>query len=401
MRDMAASLTEVDSEATETMGAFSVDEYRARLERARAGMATRNLDALIVTAPENICYLSGFTTTGYHTFQALIVPLDTEPFLILRDIEVDNAIRHSWIKDTVVLSSIDTPEQTVTKVLASRLRAGTVLGYDNTTTWLPPRVFSAVGALSNLKSFISDQGVVESLRAIKSDHELKYISRAAEIADLALMEGVRSLRDVGTDSDVAGAIQGKLAALGSGFTGSPPYIVAGAAAAGSHATHNLRPITSHDAIWLEIPASVERYHACVSRTIYQSHYRHPEIERAFDASKAALEAIIARARPGVLSGEVDAAGREAAWELGFTWRNRAAYAIGLSFPPGLGEGHIIDIKREDPRPLQAGMVFHVIPILKIPGVGAAGCTETIVIGEDHTYSLSSLPRELLSPSEVP
>jgi Xaa-Pro dipeptidase len=67
----------------------------------------------------------------------------------------------------------------------------------------------------------------------------------------------------------------------------------------------------------------------------------------------------------------------------------------LSFPPGLGEGHIIDIKPRDPRPLKAGMVFHMIPIMKVPNVGAIGCTETVLVTPEGGQRLGSLEMEPL------
>lgn len=379
---------------------FSLEEYRSRIKTVRERMSERSLDALLVTAPENICYLSGFTTTGYHVFQAMVVPLEAEPFMILRDIELDNVFLHSWLTQAFPLASLDRPEETLVEVLSTHLPAGSVIGYDDATTWLPPRVLSKLISNPRIKSLVPDDGIVESARAVKSSQELKYIRQAAEIADSALASGVEAMTLLQTDSDVAGRIHSELASLGSGFTGSPPYVVSGAASAASHATHNRRPLSRQDSVWLEIPASVERYHACVSRTVYPEDFRHPLAIAAFEASSLALEAMLAEARTGVTAGQVDAAGRNLVKEMGFgeTWKNRAAYSIGLSYPPGLGEGHIIDIKPGDKRILQEGMVFHLIPILKIEGVGAVGCTETMVVGKDRSHSVSSLPRTLMSPS---
>jgi Xaa-Pro dipeptidase len=164
--------------------------------------------------------------------------------------------------------------------------------------------------------------------------------------------------------------------------------------------HNLRPLSDGSSLWLEISASVQRYHACVSRTAFRG-TAPDEAVRAFDASRRALEAMIERAADGVTAGEVDAAGRTLVRELGFgkEWKNRAAYSIGLSVPPGLGEGHIIDIKPDDERVLRTGMAFHLIPILKVAGIGAIGCTETIVIGPKGATSLSTLPRRLMTPDD--
>ena len=385
---------------SETTLSFSVDEYRSRINTVRKRMSERSLDALLVTAPENICYLSGFTTTGYHVFQALVVPLDSDPFLILRDIEIDNVALHSWLTQAFPLASLDRPEETLLDIFTTHLPAGSVIGYDDSTTWLPPRVLSSLLSSSRIKSLVADGGTVESARAVKSSQELEYIRQAAEIADSALTSGVEAMPDLQTDSDLAGVIQSELASRGSGFTGSPAYVVSGPDSAASHATHNRRLLSRQDSVWLEIPATIERYHACVSRTVYPENFRHPQAVAAFEASALALEAMLAEAHAGVKAGQVDAAGRNLVKAMGFgeAWKNRAAYSIGLSFPPGLGEGHIIDIKPGDERILQEGMVFHLIPILKIQGVGAVGCTETMVVGKNRSRTLSSLPRTLMSPT---
>jgi Xaa-Pro dipeptidase len=381
--------------------AFPAGEYHSRLERCRAAMAARDLDAVLVTAPENICYLTGFTTPGYHVFQAVVVSAEGEPFMVLRNIEVDNMRLHSWLRDAVVIEELDYPERTVATTLQERLGAGRRIGYDDISASLPPRVLARLREDLPGGELIPAGGLVEALRVIKSDAEVCYMRRAAAIAERALLDGVAKLATAATDSDVAGTVQSSLMSNGSEFTGSPAYVVGTAASADAHAMHNLRPLTDGSSLWLEVSASLQRYHACVSRTAFRK--EPPEIAQcAFDASRGALEAMIAAAKEGVTSGEVDAAGREIVKAAGFgdAWRNRAAYSIGLSFPPGLGEGHIIDIKPSDPRILRTGMAFHLIPILKIPGVGAVGCTESVVVGPDGAESLATLPRRLLHPEDA-
>ena len=63
---------------------FTMDEYRRRLAAVREVLERRNLDALIVTSPENIYYLSGYQTRGFYYLQALVVPTTAEPFIVAR-----------------------------------------------------------------------------------------------------------------------------------------------------------------------------------------------------------------------------------------------------------------------------------------------------------------------------
>jgi Xaa-Pro dipeptidase len=371
---------------------FGLDEYRERVRRVREEMTDAGVEVLLVTAPENICYLTGFATTGYHVFQALVLPVSDEPWLVLRNIEVRNAEQHSWIAEITAIDDIDNPQDTLLGTL-DRVGSRSTIGYDHLTTWMSPFVVEAIRGRFGSERVLPVGGIVERVRAVKSPRELEYITHAATIADAALVAGVSAVREAGTDSDVAAAVQAELARQGSGYTGSPAYVVGGAASATSHATHDRRRIGAGEPVWMEIPASVHRYHACVSRTV-SSGRGSPEVTRGFEAAAAAVEAMVEVARDGVTTGELDAVGRRVVASYGFAerWTNRAGYSLGLSFPPGLGEGHIIDLRPGDTRVVRENMVFHVIPILKFPDVGAAGCTETIVVGKRRGRTLTSLPR---------
>ena len=69
---------------------FPLFEYERRLKELRERMQERLLDAVVVSDPENLFYLTGHQTTGYSYFQALVVPLDGEPVAITRELESSN-----------------------------------------------------------------------------------------------------------------------------------------------------------------------------------------------------------------------------------------------------------------------------------------------------------------------
>src|SRR5688572_10466806 len=76
---------------------FTVEEYIDRLERVRASMAEKQIDALLVTSPENICYVAGYRTVGYYYLQALLLIHDADPILVTRLFEQRNADAFSWL----------------------------------------------------------------------------------------------------------------------------------------------------------------------------------------------------------------------------------------------------------------------------------------------------------------
>ena len=90
---------------------------------------------------------------------------------------------------------------------------------------------------------------------------------------------------------------------------------------------------------------------------------------------------------------MDRAGREIVEAAGYgaCWQHWAAYGIGINWP----EGHIMAIQRGEKRRLEAGMTFHVVPLLLIRGLGAIGFSQTIAVTKNGVDVLTRTPAELV------
>jgi Xaa-Pro dipeptidase len=374
---------------------FAVAEYRDRLARVREGMRARGVDLLWLTGPENIFYLSGYHTTGYHVYQALLLPLAGDPFFVVRRIEATNVAARSWIADaTAVEDGRDPVEATAARIMAAGA-ADARIGYEDQGPFLPPATLAGLHARLPAAAFVAASGVVEGVRAIKSAAEIAYLRQAAEAASAAFLAGADACRPGATENDAAAAVYAALVRAGSEYAGSPPFVAAGPRSAVGHATFAMTRIRERDNVWFEIGASVMRYNAGIGRTVAVGPPS-AELARLSAVAVGAVEAMIAAVRPAAAAGAVDRAGRGLVEKAGLAqyWMHRGGYGLGVSFPPGLGEGHIMDIKPADARPLRAGMAFHLVPILLVPGVGAIGCTETVVVTDGGCEVLTTVPREL-------
>jgi Xaa-Pro aminopeptidase len=69
----------------------------AKLERVRALMDERGLDALVVRAPDNVLYLTNFWPMK--GFDACVFPREGEPVLICLEASADDAARTAWTSD--------------------------------------------------------------------------------------------------------------------------------------------------------------------------------------------------------------------------------------------------------------------------------------------------------------
>ncbi len=93
---------------------------------------------------------------------------------------------------------------------------------------------------------------------------------------------------------------------------------------------------------------------------------------------------------------MDAACRGLLEDAGYEpyFRKRTGYSVGVAFAPDWGEGHIVSLRRDDPTVLEAGMVFHIPPALRVPRQYGLGFSETVLITKTGCEVLTRFPLEL-------
>src|SRR5215510_8696939 len=77
----------------------------AKLERVRALMAERELDTLVVRAPDNVLYLTNFW--GMKGFDACVFPREGEPVLICLEPSAEDAARTAWTQEVRFFGGYD------------------------------------------------------------------------------------------------------------------------------------------------------------------------------------------------------------------------------------------------------------------------------------------------------
>ena len=96
---------------------FSLEEYKERLMKVRLKMEEAGVNTLLLTAPENIYYLTGYHTLGYFSYQLLLLPLKEDPILLTRHLNVENAQATSWISHVEGYMDTEDPNLSTYKVL--------------------------------------------------------------------------------------------------------------------------------------------------------------------------------------------------------------------------------------------------------------------------------------------
>jgi Xaa-Pro dipeptidase len=376
---------------------FELAEYRARLSSVRAGMAGRGIDLALISIPENIYYLTGYTTLGYYMYQTLLVPIEDEPLLLTYLEERINIERLSWLERYVNYGVGDDPIEVTARTVADVGSAGRTLSIEESGYFFPIRTYRRLVAELSGVTWVDGSGLVERSRLIKSPAEVEYIRAAANAAMAGMVEALATARVGATENQVAAAVYRATLEHGSEYPGSPPYVISGERSGLPHGTWEGRELREGDIVFLEFSGCIKRYAAAMMRTAFLG--SPPDSVRGRAAAVIdGLEAAIAHIRPGVTSGEVDHACRTAILKHGFgDHTHETGYSIGVCYPPGWNESHIMNLHPGDQTVLRPNMVFHLVPSLIVPELnGHVGFSETVVVTEDGCEVLTDkkVPRQL-------
>jgi Xaa-Pro dipeptidase len=376
---------------------FSDREFQRRLDRVRAQMAERGLDAFVSFTPENIYYLSAHDTPGYYFYQACVVTRDRGPINVLRRIETTNTLGRGWKRLAVGYEDREDPVEATLGLLHELGVAGKKVGAEAESWFVSPKRYFQLqrGVEQAGGELIDASWTVENLRVIKSDEEVAYIRQGARIVENAMRKAIAALHDGTNENEVAAVASAELIRGGGEYAGLPPFITSGPRTSLCHSTWAGRDIHTGDVINFEFPGVVKRYTAALYRcgTVGQPS---DEVKRRGEMVKEVLEAVLAAIKPGASSGEVHDASKAvfAKYGLSHLLGHRTGYSVGVNYAPDWGEGHIMSIWDGDPRSLRTGMTFHLVPGFYDLGKYTIIQSETILVTDSGCESITQFPRDL-------
>ncbi len=377
---------------------FSLDEYQQRLDALRRRVQAKGADAMLIHTPENLCYLTGYQTPGYYWYQTLVVPLDREPVIITRLLEDSNAEHLTWVEERRPYGDSEDWVARTSDVIKDLGLGNKRIGIEKSSWFITISDFDRLQEMLPDATFVDCSMLVEEGRMIKSEAELEYMRQAAAAAEAGIAAGIAASQVGVSENDVAAAVHEAQIKAGSEYTGLPCFVSAGERSFLGHVTWYRETLKAGDTVFFEIPGCINRYHSALMRNCHLGDP--PErMVKATDVMVEALEESIKFIKPGITAHDaheycrkvIDDAG------LGVTMDHRAAYSIGIGFAPDWGEGYIISMKEGEQRELRAGMTFHLIPLVFIPGLSSVGVSETILVTETGCESLTpNIERKLFS-----
>ena len=375
---------------------FEMEEYRSRMTRVQQAINDAGLDGVMVHSPENIYYLTGYHSVGYFTYTCLIISGTGEASMVIRDLSAKTVELLSWIEDVISWTDLQDPIRTTGYALKHRGFQGKEVGYDPRAWFYTISHHQALTQLCGNMEFREASGIIENIRRVKSPKEIEYIRQAAKTCDVAI-EGASKAVSVGaTENDVAAEAYHSSIKAGSEYLGHAMLVATGRRTGQAFATWHRTPIRQGDLLALEMGGSYMRYNACLSRGAVVGRPS-SMAEKLADGSREALQRSLDAVKPGATSGDVDYAARNYLNRqgLGEYFKHRTGYMIGIGFPPDWGEGRIMSINENDPTLLEPGMVFHLIPDVRIDGEIGIIYSDTVLVTHGGHEVLTTYLKDLI------
>lgn len=394
-----------------SVGAFGAEEFATRVGRVRALMAAdqHDLDALIVTSPENIYYLIGLTHQGYFAFTMLVLPREGDPSLLTRRMEAYTISQQAPDIDHIGYGDDeDAGSAAVRAMLAVGMGSGRV-GVDRSSMFLPAGVWEEMEkglpgvqwvdtsrSASTAERFHA--GLVDEVRLIKSEAELRCIHRAAAIGDRAIAAGMDTAGVGINEMEVAAVIYREMILGGGEYPGFVPLVRSSETLMQEHSTWRDRHLQPGEKLFIELSGASARYHAPLTRMAYIARAE-PGAERARDLALDAFDAAVSALRPGVETGAVyDAWQRVVDDGLGHERlrRHHCGYSVGIGFPPSwVGSSTVLGIRPGGRVEVSAGMTFHVLSWITDAELGDYFVSDTVIVGEGATEVVTTTPHSLV------
>lgn len=351
---------------------FPDEEYEARLRNVRQRMAECKLDACLISAPENIYYLTGLDHHGYFAYHLLIVPREGRLTLIARAMEritVENQVGSRV--DFVGFADSDDPATVTAQTLRRVGLALARLAVEKRSLFLPPFILEGTAAALPQAVFFDGSGLIDELRQVKSPLELVYVRQAAAVSD-AMMQAALDAAGVGvSEREVAAEVQRAMVLAGGEVPGFSPFIRSTLRLGEEHTTWIDRRLEAGDALFVELSGCVRRYHAPMGRLVFIQRAP-PETQAIEQLCREAFSSVVQAIQPGATAGQVYRAWQDRVDQAGLSHyrRHHCGYLVGLGFPPSwVGGSTVIGLRHDSDLVLQAGMTFHLLSWLM--GTGRA------------------------------
>ncbi|EIA5048418.1 aminopeptidase P family protein [Staphylococcus pseudintermedius] len=346
----------------------------SKIEQLVQTLKEQQADAMWVSNPINIFYLTGYKSEPHERLFALLVRADGQQILFCPQLEVEEVKTSPFTGDIIGYLDTENPFD------KHRETYGTLLIEENHLT---VQRYHALKNAFSVHTFEAADPIIRALRNVKTADEIDTLRQAAKLADKCMKIGVAFLKEGVTEREVVNHIENEIKKYGVNEMSFDTMVLFGDHAAAPHGTPGDRQLKNNEYVLFDLGVIYNHYCSDITRTVA---FGQPDdkAQAIYDIVLKAEQTAIQHIKPGVTISELDDIARGIITEAGY----------GEYFPHRLGHGlgleahEYQDISSTNQNSLEAGMVLTIEPGIYVPNVAGVRIEDDILVTEDGYESLS-------------
>ncbi len=349
-------------------------------------MDKKNIDAFMIGPSNDLRFLIGLSTFVCERFQAFFLLKNGDFFYISPQVyyeEVNDILDKSKIfmwKD----------REGFIEILRDKLKRFNLgnkkIAVNNTISAVD---LIDIENVCNCK-FINGQKLLENLRIIKSETEIKKLKKAAKLADEIMQKTIDYIKPGLTEYDIKEKIKKTIVELNADGISFEPIVSSGPNSSKPHYNKGERTIQDKDIIILDLGCVYNGYCSDMSRTIFVGDISVKE-KKVYNIVKKAYQDAENIVKEGITAEDVDKTARSIIEKAGFgdNFINRTGHGIGVSVheAPFIKTGNKLELKK--------GMAFSVEPGIYIPGEFGIRIEDIVVVTENGREILNKFSNKII------
>ncbi|MBO0779955.1 MAG: aminopeptidase P family protein [Ktedonobacteraceae bacterium] len=361
------------------------------IKQLRTWLAEQNIDALLVTQPQNRSYLSGWLNDDTEGSGSLLIGQQQQ--ILLTNPLYAEVAEHEAVGWQVLVPPAR--EYAAAIVSLAKEHGWSKIGFESRALSYAEyeKISSAAEGAFTLQPF--EQTVAETLRQVKQPHELDLLRKAIAITDETFTHLCQWIQPGMTEKEVAWEIARKMVELGADGPSFSSIVASGPNGSMPHAHPGDRRIQLGELVTIDMGARYKGYCADMTRTICLGEPAEPRMREVYDTVLRAMKTCEQELRAGMTSREGDALTRDVLAEAGLAeyYIHSTGHGVGLQ----VHEGPSLSGRAPEDATLPVNSVVTVEPGVYIPGWSGTRVEDCVLIKEGGVEVLTQSPTTLVLP----
>ena len=348
-----------------------------KINKLREVMNQKGLEAVVILSPYNRRYLSGFTGTS----GSLLITQDKS--LLITDFRYIQQA-NDQAQDFEVINQ----ERPMLGKINELIKEGQYKKVGVETHLITYNEYQALN--TDAVELSSIEGVIETIRMIKDEFEIKQIQKAADIVDETYEHILKWVKPGMTENEVNNEMEMFMRSKGATCSSFDTIVASGHRGALPHGVASNKVIEEGDMITLDFGALYEGYVSDITRTFAIGEPKE-EMKKIYNIVLEAQLAALEQIKPGMTGKEADTIARDVIKSYGYgeQFGHSLGHGIGLEVHEGPALSQKSDIVLEE------NMCITLEPGIYVDGLGGVRIEDDVLVTKNGLQRFTKSSKDLI------